>query len=103
MQSDIFFTTTGLMHVAFLFAANHAPSKYKEFFQLASRSLGSASRVSLSLDSKRARTLGAGRLSARRAALTTGRSPKFPWGADDVREGNPGGAIAADKVEPLGI
>src|SRR5208337_389932 len=46
MQSDIFFTTTGLMHVAFLFAANHTPSKYKEFFQLASRSLGSTSRVS---------------------------------------------------------
>jgi predicted metal-binding protein len=35
MQSDIFFTTTGLMHVAFLFAANQTQSKYKEFFQLA--------------------------------------------------------------------
>ena len=42
------------------------------------------------------------RLDAR--PLTTGEDrEKVPWGADGVREGNLGGAIAAGKVEPLGI
>jgi hypothetical protein len=32
-----------------------------------------------------------------------GGGEKFPWAADGVREDNPGSAIAAGKVEPLGI